>query len=68
MGIMSIEELTKPLFAISDDLERSEKELLANDNSYSRRNYIRALFAAIELSIFVLKQPFWLLHHPVLAN
>ena len=58
MGIMSIEELTKPLFAISDDLERSEKELLANDNSYSRRNYIRALFAAIELSVFVLKQTF----------
>lgn len=56
MGIMSIEELTKPLFAISDDLERSEKELLSNDNSYSRRNYIRALFAAIELSVFVLKQ------------
>jgi hypothetical protein len=56
MGMMSIEELTKPLFAISDDLKRSESELLANDDSYSRRNYIRALFAAIELSVFVLKR------------
>ncbi|TKB62353.1 MAG: hypothetical protein E8D49_01195 [Nitrospira sp.] len=56
MGIMSIEELTKPLFSISDDLQRSEKELLANDDSYSRRNYIRALFAVIELSVFVLKR------------
>ena len=56
MGIMNIEELTKPLFAISDDLERSERDLLANDNSHSRRNYIRTVFAAIELSVFVLKQ------------
>jgi hypothetical protein len=56
MAIIKIEELTKPLFAISDDLERAEKELLANDDSYSRRNYIRALFAAIELAIYVLKR------------
>lgn len=56
MAIIRTEELTKPLFAISDDLERPKKELVAFDDSYSRRNYIRALFASIELTIYVMKR------------
>jgi hypothetical protein len=56
MGIIKTDELTKPLFVLSDDLERAEKDLIANDDSYSRRNYIRVLFAAIELTMFVQKQ------------
>jgi hypothetical protein len=56
MAVIKIEELTKPLFAISDDLERAEKELITNADSSARRNYIRALFAAIELTIYILKQ------------
>lgn len=56
MAIMKHEHLTKPLVALSDDLERAEKDLIANEDSYSRRNHIRALFAMVEGSIYILKQ------------
>lgn len=56
MAILKTEELTQPLYAISDDLERAAKELHVHDDPYSRRNYIRVLFAAIELTLWIQKQ------------
>jgi hypothetical protein len=56
MATIKKEDLTGPLFAISDDLERAEKDLISTDDSYSRRNYIRVLFAAIDLGIYLLKR------------
>ena len=56
VAIITKEDLLGPLFAISDDLERAKDELRSNDDSYSRRNYIRVLFASIELAIYLLKR------------
>ena len=56
MVILKTEELTQPLLVISDDLERAAKDLRARDDPYSRRNYVRVLFAAIELTLYIQKQ------------
>lgn len=56
MAIIKLEDLKKPILALSDDVNRAEKEMVANDDSYSRRNHIRALFAMIEGTIYILKQ------------
>jgi hypothetical protein len=56
MGTITKDDLTGPLYAISDDLERAKNDLTTNDDSYSRRNYIRVLFASIELGIYLLNR------------
>jgi hypothetical protein len=56
MAIITKEDLIGPLYAISDDLERAERDSVFNDDSYSRRNYIRVLFACINLGIYLLKR------------
>lgn len=56
MAIIKLEDLKKPLLALSDDVNRAEREMVANNDSYSRRNHIRALFAMIEGTIYILKQ------------
>lgn len=56
MAIIKLEDLEKPLLALSDDVDRAEKEMVVNDDSYSRRNYIRALSAMIEGTIYILKR------------
>jgi|GEM_PF-6531653 len=56
MAVIKTNDLTQPLFVVSDDLERAAKDLRARDDSYSRRNYVRVLFAAIELTIYIQKQ------------
>ncbi len=56
MVIEKLEDLMKPVLALSDDVDRAEREVVANKDSYSRRNHIRALFAMIEGTIYILKQ------------
>ncbi len=68
MPTIKLEDLTKPLFGLSDDFERAEKDLLANDDSYSHRNHIRALFAMVEGTIYLLNELFSLRLHPAEAN
>jgi hypothetical protein len=51
---MTLEELfIEPLNILAEDVERAEKEMDANDDQYSRRNYIRALFAMIEGTLYL---------------
>ncbi len=56
MPIIKNKELFEPILALIDDLERTEKDLDANDDPYCRRNYVRALFAMIDGTVYVLKQ------------
>lgn len=57
MGIIKIDEdITKPLFAFAEDVERAEEQMDTNDDSYCRRNHIRAVFAMIEGTVYLLKQ------------
>lgn len=56
MVIEKLEDLKKPLVALSDDVDRAERDVVANDDSNSRRNHIRALFAMIEGTIYMLKR------------
>jgi hypothetical protein len=56
MPIIKTKELFTPLLALIDDLDRAEKDLDANEDAYSRRNYVRALFALIDGTIYILKQ------------
>jgi hypothetical protein len=56
MAIITLEDLTKPLYAFSDDVNRAEQEMIANQDHYSRRNHIRALFAMIDGTIHIFRQ------------
>ncbi len=55
MPILKTEDFTKPLLALLEDLERAEHDLDAKQDAYSRRNYVRNLFAMIDGTIYILK-------------
>jgi len=60
---MKLGEITDRLMPIREDAHWAEDALDKEDNQFTRRAYIRSLFAMIEGSILVLKQV--VLHAPV---
>ncbi|HYX72555.1 MAG TPA: hypothetical protein VE732_07275 [Nitrososphaera sp.] len=56
MKIRKLGDLTKPIIEMLEDVGLAEEALDEKDTPYARRNYVRALFAMIEGTIFALKQ------------
>lgn len=56
MKIERLGDITRPILAMADDVLRAEEGMNAASDAYSRRNYIRSLFAMIEGTVYVLKQ------------
>jgi 1,2-phenylacetyl-CoA epoxidase PaaB subunit len=53
---MKIREITDRLMPMLEDVRWAEEALEREDNQFTRRAYVRSLFALIEGSIWVLKQ------------
>ena len=60
---MKLGDIKDRLMPMLDDAHWAEKALDVEDNQYTRRAYIRSLFALIEGTIWVLKQT--VLHAPI---
>jgi hypothetical protein len=56
LKIESFADITGPILAFTEDVHRAEVTMEAARDAYSRRQYVRSLFAMIEGSIYVLKR------------
>ena len=54
--IKKLKDLLNPIIYLLQDVSLAEKMLEENDNQYLRRCYVRAVFAMVEGTIFILKQ------------
>lgn len=56
LKVKTLSDLTSPIIALADDVDRAQRDLESHNDGYARRNYVRALFAMVEGSVYLLKQ------------
>jgi hypothetical protein len=56
LKVDTVGDITEPIWAFAQDVQAAQREMERADSPYRRRAFVRALFAMIDGSIFLLKQ------------